>query len=40
MSCANFNSPYQAEKRRTAENADNQNLESIKKPIDYSDMGK
>ncbi|KEG01809.1 thioredoxin-like protein 1, putative [Plasmodium vinckei vinckei] len=38
MSCAHFNSPYQAEKRRTTENVDNQNLASVKKPIDYSDM--
>ncbi|KYO00172.1 putative thioredoxin-like protein 1 [Plasmodium gaboni] len=38
MACVNFNSPYQAEKRRTSENADNSKLETVYMPINYSDM--
>ncbi|VWU49679.1 thioredoxin-like protein 1, putative [Hepatocystis sp. ex Piliocolobus tephrosceles] len=38
MSVSNFNSPYQAEKRRLTENVDNAKLENVRKAIDYTDM--
>ncbi|CRG96740.1 thioredoxin, putative [Plasmodium gallinaceum] len=38
MACVNFNSPYQAEKRRTSENVDVNNIDSTNIPINYTDM--
>ncbi|EUD68015.1 hypothetical protein C922_01627 [Plasmodium inui San Antonio 1] len=38
MACTNFNSPYQAEKRRTTEDVENTKLENVSAAIDYREM--
>lgn len=38
MSISNFNSPYQAEKRRLAEDAENTELADVKTAVDYTNM--